>query len=162
MDYIFFYEGEIANISIVESNNNIIGLNFLAGENVEIGDRLVKETPLLKEASHQLDQYFKGKLKDFDLPILVEGTDFQKRVWRALQAIPYGETWTYKKVAEQVGSPRGARAVGMANNRNPISIIIPCHRVIGANGRLVGYGGGLHIKERLLSLEAENKENIII
>ena len=91
------------------------------------------------------------------MPLLPAGTEFQKNVWRVLQAIPYGETWSYKKVAEKAGSPKAARAVGMANNRNPIAVFIPCHRVIGADGKLVGYGGGLHIKEYLLNLEKQNK-----
>lgn len=85
-----------------------------------------------------------------------EGTPFQKEVWNALLSIPYGETRSYGQIAEQVGNPKACRAVGLANNRNPIAIVIPCHRVIGADGRLVGYGGGLHIKERLLALEQRN------
>ena len=94
-----------------------------------------------------------GKRKSFDLPLKPEGTEFQKKVWNALLDIPYGETRSYKDIAVAIGNPKACRAVGMANNRNPISIIIPCHRVIGANGSLVGYGGGLPIKIELLNLE---------
>ena len=101
----------------------------------------------------QLEAYFAGRLQVFDLPLEPQGTPFQRRVWAALQTIPYGETRSYGEIARQIGCPGGARAVGMANNRNPINIVIPCHRVIGADGKLVGYGGGLSIKEALLRLE---------
>ena len=105
------------------------------------------------EIRRQLKAYLAGRLRDFDLPLAPQGTPFQQKVWAALAAIPYGETRSYKQVAEAVGCPRGCRAVGLANNRNPIAIVIPCHRVIGADGALVGYGGGLPIKECLLRLE---------
>ncbi len=108
---------------------------------------------LLLEAARQLDEYFAGARREFSLPLLPRGTEFQRRVWRALETIPYGETRSYGGVAAAIGNPKAARAVGMANNRNPISIIIPCHRVIGAGGGLVGYGGGLDAKEFLLALE---------
>ncbi len=101
----------------------------------------------------QLDEYFAGERKTFDFPMALYGTEFQKTVWKALCAIPYGETRTYGQIASAIGNPRASRAVGMANNRNPISIVVPCHRVIGANGSLVGYGGGLAMKEGLLALE---------
>jgi methylated-DNA-[protein]-cysteine S-methyltransferase len=115
-----------------------------------------QETPLLKQAASQLKEYFDGKRKNFDLPLSFNGTPFQIADWRALLSIPYGETRSYKQIAEQIGSPKACRAVGLANNRNPISIIIPCHRVIGSDSSLVGYGGGLDIKERLLALEKEH------
>lgn len=101
-------------------------------------------------------EYLDGDRKEFDLPLGVEGTPFQKAAWDALLTIPYGETRSYKQMAELVGNPKACRAIGLANNRNPISIVIPCHRVIGANGKLVGYGGGLHIKEQLLAIEKQN------
>ena len=158
MRNIFFYETVIGKIGIIETDNNITDVGF-AGDtkNTQTEDIAVNETPLLKEAGKQLQQYLEGNRRHFDLPLLPAGTEFQKNVWRVLQAIPYGETWSYKKVAEKVGSPKAARAVGMANNRNPIAVFIPCHRVIGADGKLVGYGGGLHIKEYLLNLEKQNK-----
>lgn len=109
--------------------------------------------PVLEAAGRQLREYFAGTRRSFDLPLAPEGTAFQRRVWDALCAIPFGETRSYGAIARAIGNPRAARAVGMANNRNPISIIIPCHRVIGANGALVGYGSGLPIKETLLRLE---------
>ena len=98
--------------------------------------------------------YFERRLRDFDLPLDAQGTEFQRRVWRELTTIPYGRTRSYMKIAEAIGSPRAVRAVGAANGSNPIPIVIPCHRVIGASGRLVGYGGGLPLKRRLLDLES--------
>jgi methylated-DNA-[protein]-cysteine S-methyltransferase len=111
------------------------------------------QTPLLLRARLQLEEYFAGRLREFDLPLRPSGTQFQLRDWEALRAIPYGETRTYGQIAAAIGDPKASRAVGMANNRNPICIIIPCHRVIGAGGKLVGYGGGLDVKEYLLRLE---------
>ena len=109
--------------------------------------------PVLEETRRQLEEYFSGRRREFDLPLTPRGTPFQQAVWRALMTIPYGETAGYGEIAARIGNPRACRAVGMANNRNPISIIIPCHRVIGADGSMVGYGGGLPIKEYLLKLE---------
>jgi methylated-DNA-[protein]-cysteine S-methyltransferase len=107
----------------------------------------------LKEFIRQLRAYFAGQLEDFDLPIEPEGTDFQRKVWKLLCDIPYGETISYGELARRIGNPKACRAVGLANGSNPIPIIIPCHRVIGSNGKLTGYGGGLPIKEKLLALE---------
>lgn len=112
----------------------------------------------LDEAAHrdvmqQLQEYFEGKRKEFEIPLDIRGTSFQKLVWQQLQNIPYGETRSYKEIAVAMGAPRAVRAIGGANNRNPLPILIPCHRVIGSNGALVGYGGGLDIKEYLLNLE---------
>lgn len=107
-------------------------------------------------AATQLSEYFAGKRKSFDLPLEALGTEFRKKVWAALTEIPYGETRSYKDIAESIGNPKACRAVGGANNKNPISIIIPCHRVIGAGGSLVGYGGGLDNKTLLLDLERKN------
>lgn len=114
--------------------------------------------PVMRETLAQLRAYFAGDLRVFDVPLEVVGTDFQKRVWRALRTIPFGETRSYSQVAGQIGSPRAVRAVGAANGRNPIPIIVPCHRVIGASGGLVGFGGGLEWKRFLLGLEANNVE----
>ena len=112
-----------------------------------------QETPVLKKTVEELKEYFAGERKNFDIPLAPVGTKFQNQVWAALCTIPYGETRSYKDIAVQIGNEKACRAVGMANNRNPIMIIIPCHRVIGANGKLVGYGGGLDVKEALLNLE---------
>ena len=110
-------------------------------------------TEPLEEAARQLREYFAGKRTRFDLPLAPEGTEFQKRVWRKLQDIPYGQTISYGELARQVGNPKASRAVGAANGQNPIPIVIPCHRVIGANGKLSGFGGGLPTTEALLALE---------
>lgn len=107
----------------------------------------------LKEPIRQLRAYFRRQLKQFELPLAGDGTDFQRRVWKALCDVPYGETVSYGDIARVIGQPTASRAVGMANGRNPISIIVPCHRIIGTNGKLVGYGGGLHNKTALLQLE---------
>lgn len=109
--------------------------------------------PILQDAAKQLDEYFSGARQRFELPLKPKGTAFQTRVWYALQEIPYGDTRTYKDIAQVVNCPKGSRAVGLANNRNPISIIIPCHRVVGQNGQLTGYAGGLDFKKHLLELE---------
>jgi len=109
--------------------------------------------PVLREAEKQLADYFAGRLRSFDLPLEFHGTEFQKKVWAALTRIPFGETRTYAQIAVEVGSPAAVRAVGAANGRNPISIIAPCHRVIGSNGKLTGFAGGLEAKAYLLGLE---------
>lgn len=114
------------------------------------------ETALLQEAKEQLEEYFDGKRREFDLPISLHGTDFQKKVWNVLRSIPYGETLSYGEVALRIGNPKASRAVGGANNKNPVMIIVPCHRVIGADGSLTGFGGGLPAKEYLLALEKGN------
>ena len=112
-----------------------------------------KPNTLTDTVAKQLDEYFSGKRQKFDVPLNPNGTNFQLSVWNALQNIPYGETRSYKQVAEAIGNPKACRAVGLANNKNPIWILIPCHRVIGANGALTGYGGGLEMKRKLLELE---------
>ena len=111
------------------------------------------DDPVLIEAKNQLEEYFSGTRREFDLPLMPEGTDFQKKVWRALCDIPYGETRSYADIAAAVDSPKGFRAVGMANHVNPIPVIIPCHRVVGKNGKLTGYAGGLDMKQILLDIE---------
>jgi methylated-DNA-[protein]-cysteine S-methyltransferase len=118
---------------------------------------LERDQTMTHPATLQLQAYFEGKLTAFDLPLTLKGTPFQVKVWEALQRIPYGETRTYKEVAELVGNPKAVRAVGGANNKNPVPVIIPCHRVIGSSGALVGYGGGLDKKVNLLELEKANQ-----
>jgi len=109
--------------------------------------------PVLREAESQLRAYFAGDLRQFELPLEPEGTPFQQRVWKELLKIPYGETRSYMEIAQHIGAPAAVRAVGAANGANPLPIVVPCHRVIGASGKLVGYGGGLNLKRRLLALE---------
>jgi methylated-DNA-[protein]-cysteine S-methyltransferase len=113
--------------------------------------------PVLAETTRQLGEYFNGTRRQFDLPIEMLGTDFQRRVWTTLQEISYGETRSYADVAREIGQPEAVRAVGAANGRNPISIIVPCHRVIGTAGALTGFGGGMEAKAWLLALEAPQR-----
>ena len=123
-------------------------------------DWIFNEKPLA-EARRQLREYFAGDRREFDLPLKLSGTDFQVSVLRALQEIPYGETVSYGEIAKQIGRPRAVRAVGAANGRNPLPIVVPCHRVIGSTGDLTGFGGGLDTKEALLRLEAENTHDLL-
>ena len=112
-----------------------------------------QQHPILLETQKQLNEYFAGQRQNFDLPLDFEGTEFQQKVWQALLSIPFGETRSYKDIAEQIGNVKAVRAVGAANGKNPISIIAPCHRVVGANGKLVGFAGGLENKDILLKIE---------
>ena len=146
-----YRETALGRIGIRECENTITHI-FFASRETPPEDEL-RVTPLLDEAFRQLECYLQGGLKKFTLPLAPAGTPFQLSVWQALRMIPYGQTRSYKEIAEAIGNPRATRAVGMANNRNPIAVVIPCHRVIGADGSLVGYGGGLDIKTRLLELE---------
>ncbi|EKQ50893.1 MULTISPECIES: methylated-DNA--[protein]-cysteine S-methyltransferase [unclassified Clostridium] len=152
MKNIFYYDTKIGRISIEENGTAITEINFI-NEKLENKTIEKNETELLKAAISQLEEYFEGKRYFFDLPLDPKGTEFQKKVWDALKEIPFGETKSYGEIAKIIGNEKASRAVGMANNRNPIPIIIPCHRVIGANGKLVGYAGGLGIKETLLNIE---------
>lgn len=113
-----------------------------------------QDSSAFTQVCQQLDEYFAGQRRQFELALAPAGTEFQRRVWQALTEIPYGETWSYGQLATRIGKPRASRAVGAANGVNPIPVIIPCHRVIGANGKLTGFGGGLDTKRQLLELEA--------
>ena len=149
--FCYVYDTQIGQITIASNGDAITMVCFgnTAGENpcrCELTDRTAAE----------IQEYLSGNRTQFNLPILFHGTDFQKRVWSALLSIPYGETRSYRQIAEQIGNPSACRAVGMANNKNPVAILIPCHRVIGSDGSLVGYAGGLTIKRFLLSLEKSN------
>ncbi|MGG7076629.1 methylated-DNA--[protein]-cysteine S-methyltransferase [Clostridium sardiniense] len=152
---VFFYETDIGTIGIEEKNGFISNVYF--GKDNMQNDIEIKETKLLKEASIQLNKYIKGELKEFNLPLSPKGTEFMNEVWARLCEIPYGEVLTYKEMGEKVGRPKAARAVGLACNRNPIPIFIPCHRIVGSSGKLTGYLGGIDIKEKLLNLEKNNK-----
>jgi len=150
---VFFYRLNGFDIGIADNGDAITGLFF--GRKVPAGFKKT-ETPLIQKAVTQIKEYLAGKRKQFKLPLAMHGTEFQMAVWQALQKIPYGETRSYKEIAAMIDRPKAVRAVGMANNRNPISIIVPCHRVIGHDGKLVGYGGGLPLKQFLLELESAN------
>jgi len=153
MKTVFFYQTAIGEIGIMENGTAITNLYFI-GKN-EQPHVTIKETALLKEAAWQLKDYLAGKRKSFEIPLDPAGTEFQQKVWQALQQISYGQTQSYGEIAKRIGRPEAFRAVGMANSKNPISIFIPCHRVIGANGKLVGYAGGLDSKDYLLNLEKQ-------
>ena len=121
------------------------------------GGRQDATAPPLADAARQLGEYFARSRREFDVPLALKGTKFQERVWRALLVIPYGETWSYGQLAEYIGNPKASRAVGLANGSNPLSIIVPCHRVIGADGSLTGYGGGIERKRWLLAHEGHSR-----
>lgn len=151
--YEIYYDSPIGVIMITGSKDKILSVDF-----VEDKDYINKDVPnILKEAYKQLDEYFKGIRKDFDLDLFFDGTEFQNKVWNELCNIPYGETATYKDMAIRIGNEKACRAVGNANNKNNIGIIIPCHRVIGSNGKLVGYAGELWRKEWLLEHEKRHR-----
>ena len=150
MHNIYFYETKIGKIGIRENGKYITDIIFSKSE--EKTDN-INETELIKAAFKQIKEYLDGDRKYFDLPIELMGTEFQKKVWNELRNIPYGQTKTYKDIALAIKNEKACRAIGNANNKNPLPIIIPCHRVIGSNGKLVGYSGGLDIKEKLLNIE---------
>lgn len=156
MRNIYFYDTRLGRIGIADNGMSggedaITHLCF-QGSPVPEG-YCEKETPVIKEAGRQLAEYLEGKRTHFDLSYEMEGTDFEKKVWNALLTIPYGETRSYGDIAAQVGNKKACRAVGRANGRNPIGIFVPCHRVIGANGKLTGFAGGISTKEALLEIE---------
>jgi len=152
--YTFDYDSPVGILEISGTAEAIYELNFTDKKQIE--NTLNESHPaILHQCSSQLDEYFQGKRKNFTIPYVLEGTDFQKKVWHALTEIPYGKTGSYQDIAIAVNSEKAVRAVGSANGKNKISIIIPCHRIIGANGKLTGYGGGLWRKEWLLKHEKE-------
>ena len=148
MIYQYLYETKLGSVTIVEEDGALLAITTH-----RTYEGIKQETPLINEAYRQLSEYLLGERKRFDLPLNPQGTVFQQQVWKALCDIPYGETRSYKQIAEAIGNPKAVRAVGMANNRNPLLIVVPCHRVIGANGKLVGYAAGIEKKEFLLKLE---------
>lgn len=157
MKAIVFFDGLIGRYALEEDEGGLT--RMWVGDRITLApaDVVIRETPLLKEAKAQLDAYFAGRLKAFELPLAPAGTEFQMKVWNALCSIPYGETITYGQLAERIGNANASRAVGMANSRNPLPVFIPCHRVVGTGGKLTGYTGGLDIKVKLLQLEQRVK-----
>lgn len=151
-----YMDSPVGQLLLLEDEEGICGIRF---DSAACPKQVVMQSSeLLEEAKKQLNEYFSGQRKVFALPLSMHGTEFQRKVWSALQKIPYGETRSYKEIAQMAGSPKGFRAVGMANNRNPVAIVVPCHRVIGADGSLVGYGGGLDKKITLLELEKKRMQ----
>jgi methylated-DNA-[protein]-cysteine S-methyltransferase len=152
MKYALSLKTNIGELVVCEENGYITDIFFRETEKAPEG-LVYRETELLREAGRQLSLYAEGKLREFDLPLSPKGTDYQKRVWQKLREIPYGETRSYKQLAEAVGDSNACRAVGSANGKNPIPVIIPCHRVIHADGGLGGFSSGLANKQMLLELE---------
>lgn len=148
MFYSCKYQFENISLYLVATETHLINIQFTQPQKA-----LLQTTELLSMATIQLDEYFQGKRTTFSLPFKLIGTPFQLAVWKELQNIPYGQTTSYKEIAQKINKPKAYRAVGMANNKNPLPIIIPCHRVIGSNGKLIGYAGGLKLKNYLLELE---------
>ena len=148
MLYTCKYQFENISLYLVATETHLINIQFTQPQKA-----LLQTTELLSMATIQLDEYFQGKRTTFSLPFKLTGTPFQLAVWKELQNIPYGHTTSYKEIAQKINKPKAYRAVGMANNKNPLPIIIPCHRVIGSNGKLIGYAGGLKLKNYLLELE---------
>lgn len=156
MTYYTKYKSPVGELLLISNGEHLTGLYMEnSAHPVEVQSEWIESehSPVFQKTVVQLSEYFNGMLTSFDLPLKMQGTAFQKKVWAALEEIPYGETISYKKLATRIGNPKASRAVGLANGKNPISIIVPCHRVIGANGDLVGYGGGLRRKAQLLELE---------
>lgn len=148
MLYTCKYQFENISLYLVATETHLINIQFTQPQKA-----LLQTTELLSMTTIQLDEYFQGKRTTFSLPFNLTGTPFQLAVWKELQNIPYGQTTSYKEIAQKINKPKAYRAVGMANNKNPLPIIIPCHRVIGSNGKLIGYAGGLKLKNYLLELE---------
>ncbi|MBZ4187531.1 methylated-DNA--[protein]-cysteine S-methyltransferase [Niabella beijingensis] len=154
----YFYK-EVASptgpLRLIATAAHLVGVQWRTGEKYVSGEQFVKEElhPLLLETERQLDDYFSGKRKLFELPVMLTGSDFQKKVWELLADIPFGKTISYGEMARRIGDIKTVRAVGGALNKNPVPIIIPCHRVIGADGKMIGFGGGVQRKTYLLNLE---------
>ncbi|MFH0780924.1 MAG: methylated-DNA--[protein]-cysteine S-methyltransferase [Pseudomonadota bacterium] len=152
-----YCDSPIGKMLLVGGNGIMEELHFPKGlETLQIPTTWQKNEACFAEALRQLKEYFAGSRREFQLPIAPHGTPFQKRVWQELCKIPYGETASYGAIAKKIGNPKACRAVGMANNKNPIPIIIPCHRIIGKDGSLTGFGGGLTVKKQLLDLERQS------
>ena len=149
------YPSDIGAIEIAGTDRGILSIGFDPA--AETPDEHLP--PCVSQGLKQLDEYFKGRRRQFDLPLILEGTDFQKTVWRELTRIPYASTRSYGDVAAAIGKPKACRAVGQANHNNPIAIVVPCHRVIGADGSLTGYGSGIWRKKWLLSFESAARDN---
>jgi len=146
------YDSPLGPLTLVERDGAVAGLYMTEHRHMPAVEGSRDDT-VLPGLQEQLTAYFARDLKEFDVPLSVAGTPFQLRVWAALTEIPYGDTWSYAELAQRLGSPKAVRAVGLANGKNPVSIVVPCHRVVGKDGSLTGYGGGLERKQRLLDLE---------
>ena len=158
MYYDYFETGLIGTLTLIGDQIGLRHILFEKEKNqVPIQDDWQKNPAFFTAVKMQLRAYFKGELKEFDLPLAPEGTAFQQKVWRALRNIPYGELVSYKSIAKTIGNPKAVRAVGAANGKNPLPVIVPCHRVIGSDGSLTGFGGGLQTKQQLIDLERSHQ-----
>ena len=152
----YFYHADLQlELTLVSSSTHLLKIEF---GKVQITNGNEQHPPIIVQTKQQLSEYFAGKRKRFSVKLNPAGTVFQQHVWQTLQTIPFGETTSYGDIATAIGNPKAARAIGMANNRNPIPIIIPCHRIIGRNGSLTGYAGGLPLKQALLTLEQQHEQ----
>ena len=155
--YYDYLDSPIGSLLLVSDGENLVELGFPDGKAARRHQpEWIQDPQPFTECKRQLQEYFAGSRREFDIPLAPHGTEFQLQVWEALRSIPYGETTSYGELATRIGRPKASRAVGAANGRNPIPVIIPCHRVIGSSGSLVGFGGGLPTKQHLLALEQES------
>jgi methylated-DNA-[protein]-cysteine S-methyltransferase len=155
-------ESPVGKLKLIANPNALVAVlsEYERADRIKLGAaRLNPQHPILLEAERQLKEYFSGERTEFNLPLEPNGSAFQKKVWRALGEIPFGQTRSYSELAKAVGSAKACRAVGAANGRNPLAIVVPCHRVIGSDGSLTGYAGGLEVKAALLALEARSSAN---
>ena len=154
-----YYDSPLGTVTLQANEQGLLGVWFET-HTTKPEDLGTQEAsfPIFQSVKDQLDRYFAGEAVQFDVPIAAKGTPFQQSVWHALTTIPYGETWSYAQLADAIGNPKAVRAVGLANGKNPVSVIVPCHRVIGKNGKLTGYAGGIERKQRLLAIEGIGQE----
>lgn len=154
-----YYDSPLGTVTLQANEQGLLGVWFET-HTTKPEDLGTQEDsfPIFQSVKDQLDRYFAGEAVRFDVPIAAKGTPFQQSVWLALTTIPYGETWSYAQLADAIGNPKAVRAVGLANGKNPVSVIVPCHRVIGKNGKLTGYAGGVERKQRLLAIEGIGPE----
>ena len=154
-----YYDSPLGTVTLQANEQGLLGVWFET-HTTKPEDLGTQEDsfPIFQPVKDQLDRYFAGEAVQFDVPIAAKGTPFQQSVWNALTTIPYGETWSYAQLADAIGNPKAVRAVGLANGKNPVSVIVPCHRVIGKNGKLTGYAGGIERKQRLLTIEGIGQE----
>ncbi|WP_373944125.1 methylated-DNA--[protein]-cysteine S-methyltransferase [Vibrio chagasii] len=154
-----YYDSPLGTVTLQANEQGLLGVWFET-HTTKPEDLGTQEDsfPIFQSVKEQLERYFAGEDVQFDVPIAAKGTPFQQSVWHALTTIPYGETWSYAQLADAIGNPKAVRAVGLANGKNPVSVIVPCHRVIGKNGKLTGYAGGIERKQRLLAIEGIGQE----
>lgn len=154
-----YYDSPLGTVTLQANEQGLLGVWFET-HTTKPEDLGTQEDsfPIFQSVKDQLERYFAGEAVQFDVPIAAKGTPFQQSVWHALTTIPYGETWSYAQLADAIGNPKAVRAVGLANGKNPVSVIVPCHRVIGKNGKLTGYAGGIERKQRLLAIEGIGQE----